>query len=224
MEPLQSDQKPTNQNLPKPSKQNNANILEIIGFVLVIIVGVSAFYLGKLTNKPSDIVNTTNFNPNRPTSASVVPSNLVTQAPSASDSGNSYPIIDGCNKSGCLFEDKSNSTVIGFASLSGYYTTYSKKDWGDVDVTCDALVVTSGNTKLIGNLMAWIKQGNSINKLNDKGELVLNINLKSLSENIQQKIKSSSVSSLINLDVIRILPVGRGASACTSFVDIITVN
>jgi hypothetical protein len=225
MESLQSDQELSNQNLPKPLKQKDLRVYIIIGLVLMIIVGMSAFYLGKQTNKPTDMVKDTSFGIAKPTNTPEIPqlTNSITQAPSAPDSGYTYPIIDGCDKNGCLFEDKSNDAVIGYASLKGYFITYNKKD-RDVDVTCAALVIKSGNTKLIDNLIAWVKNGNSINRINDKGELLLNIDLSSLSESIQQKIKSSTESNLIDVNVIRILPRGMGAPGCTSFVDIIGVN
>ena len=135
-----------------------------------------------------------------------------------------FPINRSCDKNGCLFEDKNNDAVIGFATLEGYYQPYDKKDWGNVDVNCDAFVVTKGNSVLINNLLKWVKQGNTVNSVNHKGELILNIDLVSINDNYKNKIKSSTILNPIKLDLIRILPQGIGAPGCTSFVDIISVR
>jgi hypothetical protein len=203
----------------------NSPLLILIGIISILITGMVSFYLGKnlkitesIDRKNANIVSTPTRMP-IPTMPIPVTSQAIPE-----ETPDSFPIDNRCDRRGCLFEDKGNDAVIGFAELEGYYTTYDKKDWGDEDVTCDAMVIQDGNTALVNSLTSWVKKGNAINTLNDKGELVLNIDLSSITENYQQRIKSSTEMNPIKLDVIRILPQGRGAPACASFVDIIAVK
>lgn len=188
----------------------------------ICILGFSAFYIGWMIGKTQDGNPQLDSTSKEQTGLNAV--STINQVQVVDANSNISPINNSCDKNSCLFEDKSNDAVIGFATVEGYYQSYDKKDWGEVDVKCDAIVVTKGNTALIDNLLKWVKQGNTINSINDKGELILNINLGSISENYQRQIKSSTISNPIKLDVIRILPQGRGALSCTSFVDIIAAR
>lgn len=139
--------------------------------------------------------------------------------------GESMNLVDEeCTIDGCLFEDKNNDAVVGFANIEGYYKTYDKLDWGDVEVVCDAIIVTGGNDALIDNFKKWIQDGNGLNSMSESGELILNINVSSLSPEDQSLIKSSTSENPVDLNIIRPKVLGTGVSACTSLVQIVDVK
>ncbi len=133
-------------------------------------------------------------------------------------------IDDECTIDGCLFEDENGDAVVGFANLKGYYHTYSKLDWGDVEVTCDAIIVTDGSAALIDNFKEWIQNGNGLNRMSENGDLILNIDLTSSSPEDQSLIKSSTSERQVELDIIRPKVLGMGVSACASLVQIVDVK
>lgn len=194
----------------------------IVTIFLLVVTAVVAFSIGSINSKLQNPITQKSNSTMTKTEVAANPS--VGQNQIENNNMSTFPINRSCDKNGCLFEDKSNDAIIGFATLEGYYQAHDKKDWGDVDVTCDAFVVTSGNPVLIASLLKWVKQGNTVNSVNNKGELILNIDLVSINDNYKNKIKSSTKLNPIKLDLIRTLPQGRGAPGCTSFVDIISVR
>lgn len=193
------------------------SLVRFILFGVVIVAGfLLAFYAGKLSVskteiKERDIAQVLT----RPVATSVSEQNEAFQSEMASED---------CDIGECLFNDKENNAVIGYATINGYYTKYTQKDWGDTQVTCEAFVIKDGSRALIDNFREWVKEGNSINKINDKGELVVNIDVEALPINIKSEIRASSSQKPINLAVIRNKPRGMGASGCFSFLEIIAVR
>lgn len=128
--------------------------------------------------------------------------------------------IRSCSTEECLFVK--DETPEGFAKIRGYYFEYDADDWG-IPTTCKGFIVTGGNETLIANFNDWIAKGNNINKKID-GKLVVNLSFRGVEENIQQIINSSSEAGQVELGVIRISPVGRGASTCESVIGILTAK
>ena len=128
-----------------------------------------------------------------------------------------YSLVDTCSAEQCLFEKE--GIPEGLASLEGYYFNYEADDWG-TPTTCDGFVVTNGNETLIKHFNTWIDDGNSLNKRID-GKLVVNISLENLDEETKNIIKNSNTDSNIELNVVRITPVGRSASTCSPVIDIV---
>jgi len=133
-----------------------------------------------------------------------------------------YKSIGGCSDKKCLFQGP--EAVEGYGYLEGYYSTKKAIDWGDIPVTCDVLVTAGGSEELINDLLGWVKKGNTINAVDNKGSLMVNISLESLSTNDKNLIKNSTFNNTVKLKVVRVTPQGRAASACGSFVDIIAVQ
>lgn len=133
-----------------------------------------------------------------------------------------YKSIGGCSSEKCLFQG--SEAVEGYGYLEGYYSTKKATDWGDVSVTCDVLVTTGGDEELINDLLGWVKKGNTINAADNKGNLMVNISIESLSAQDKNIIKNSTINNKVKLSVVRVTPQGRGAPACDSFVDIVAVQ
>lgn len=129
-----------------------------------------------------------------------------------------------CNKEECLF--KSAEEYVGYAKLKGYYQPYdgTKWEWGNKQVTCDSLLVTSGSEILINRFKEFIQHGNSLNKLIDNN-LHVNIHLAELSFEEKRLLQQSNATNQVELAVIRRWEEGRGASStCYSLIDIISVT
>ena len=133
-----------------------------------------------------------------------------------------HTLIGSCSSKECLFAND-EKTIEGYAKLKGYYHKYESDNFGTLMV-CDSLIVTGGSQALIDNFTYLIDEGNSLNKIDKNGNLLVNIKSNELSPIITQKIKSSNINNQIELDVIRKTPEGRGASTCTSFIEILSVN
>ncbi len=152
------------------------------------------------------------------------PTPTITSSTKVSNSWNYAELIDQCGVEQCLFKHPAEDSVEGFGKLVGYYVQTDRVDWGDAPVKCDSFVVTDGSKALIDHFREWAEGGNGINRINDKGELVVNLDIENVNSDMQQEIKASKPGDTIELSVIRWTPVGRGASVCTSFVDIISVK
>lgn len=202
--------------------------LIIGGFLLLCLVAMGAYYLG--TQNSSRL---TNFNsrlpdPSAAPSQNIVPSVITrpiptpTTAPVTNNLFDSpYELASGCDGTVCLFANKEEDVVEGFASLQGYYRQYQAIDWGDRQVTCDSLLVTGGNKALIDSFKKQIDEGNGINKYDAAKNLLVNINISGADAATKKKILSSSVSKSVEIGVIRKTPQGRSGSTCFSFVDIL---
>jgi len=98
--------------------------------------------------------------------------------------------ISGCSIKKCLFQG--SEAVEGYGYLEGYYSTKNAIDWGDVPVTCDVLVITGGSKELINDLKETVKRGNTVNSINEKGQLMVNISFDGLTESSKSLIRNSN--------------------------------
>lgn len=130
-----------------------------------------------------------------------------------------------CDSTECLFAAPANSFYPeGYGLLKGYYHQYQGVDWGDVKVTCDSLLIIGGSEKLTQHFKNLVEMHNGINAVDEKGNLLVNINLADLSNNDKQKILNSSFSNPVDVGVIRFTPRGTEANKCFSFIDIVSVK
>lgn len=130
---------------------------------------------------------------------------------------------DYCRQGQCLFTDASGNTVIGLATLEGYFTHVTRSAWGETK-SCDSFLVTGGSKPLIDFLLALLKQGNTVNSKNELNQPIINLDLSGLSELEKQKLLASSAQQTISLRVLSFLPPKVGeVGACYSFVEILKV-
>lgn len=146
--------------------------------------------------------------------------------PTESDYSPTHQRIEKCSINGCMYVTAGGinvGTVEGFANLKGYYFTYETVDWGDKQITCDGLLVTDGNQSLIDDFNNLLDRGNGLNeRVGDN--LVVNLDLSSLNEETVNNIKNSSAGNQVEIGVLRTTPANRGAAACTSLFEILTIN
>lgn len=105
----------------------------------------------------------------------------------------------------------------------GYYKSLERTAWG-VKAMCDVLVVTGGDSLLISTLEDMVERGNTVNSLDENGNLLMNIETEKLSVQDSERILNSTVSNPANLLVAEKVPEGRAASVCHSFVSITSVE
>lgn len=198
-----------------PNKQlNKLNIGA--GVIILLSIGVLIGYLLAGDTRVASQNSNLNPLPSTPVVATIPESNNQSQA--------SYELTSECNGRECLFTNKGEEIVEGYASLKGYYHEYESIDWGDKKITCSSLLITGGSQELINSFKQQIERGNTINKYDEMKNLLVNIDLSSIEMTSKQRIMASSVNSQIELGVIRKTPQGRGVSTCFSFVDILHVK
>lgn len=134
-----------------------------------------------------------------------------------------YESGTSCNGNECLFNTIDEGYVEGYAVLEGYYSQDEKEAWG-VKGLCDVLVVTGGSKRLIESLRGIAENGNSINRVDKNGNLLVTINSNEIDQNSKEILLSSSVFNPVALGAIKVTPVGRGASVCSSNLDVLYIR
>lgn len=130
----------------------------------------------------------------------------------------SFSRIGNCTKEGCLFGTKYN--IEGFGNIKGYYLSEQRTAWNETK-NCDEFVITGGNETIANYFKDLVKQGNTVNKFNENGQVAINLNLKDLTPNQIDMIKNSKASDPVVLQIIRYTLPGKGAPVCTSMIEII---
>lgn len=183
-------------------------------FLLLLIASAGSYYLGILMSKSNQVNN-----------LSQQPTPVITQSiasPTIAESTSMQnPENTTCHKEECLFNV--NGSYLGFAILKGYYKKYDATDWGNQKVSCDSLLTTDGNEKLINEFRKSSESGNALNKIIE-GQLLINIDLSDLSATDKSLIEQSSLEKQVEIGVIRRFEGGMGVSTCYSLVDIISVK
>ncbi len=118
-------------------------------------------------------------------------------------------------------------------SLQGYYYSYVKTgEYVDVpfNETCDAFVVKDGDEngkKIRDYFLNLVKTGNTVNSISKNNELIINLDANDVNRlNLidKEKLKSSSDTKVIVIQVKKLIQEGKDASPCYSFVDLYGVS
>ncbi len=146
-------------------------------------------------------------------------------------------VADHSKKGGREFNPAANPLVITEnieydAELVGYYTTWEKSydssdfngEEGPVSFTCDTLVVTGGDDKLIGYFRGLISGHNTVNRLDENNNLLLNLDFSEIADSEKNEILSSSLAHPVSIKVRKKIEPGRSARPCESFFKIISVK
>ena len=90
--------------------------------------------------------------------------------------------------------------------------------------TCSSFTVIGGDNKFISYYRNIISMGNTLNRLNEDGNLMINIDLKELQTDIKNSLLKSNKQSQISLNV-KVMPLlERDAGYCESRLTIISVQ
>ena len=111
------------------------------------------------------------------------------------------------------------------ADINGYYKKSDRLNWGDTPVQCDSFVITGGDSWFIEKYKNMVtQQGNTVNYIDESGNLVFNLELGNLPEPDKTNIVNSSQTANINLTVEEKKLNGMGVDVCFSFVEVIGVR
>lgn len=111
------------------------------------------------------------------------------------------------------------------ATFVGYYTTIRKQNAEeDISTTCNVFVTHKGNDSLFQYFSKLVREGNTVNSLDEDGDLILNLDFDHLTIEEQRKIISSTKENPITLLVQKKAFTGKDAGPCTSFVDILSIK
>ena len=114
---------------------------------------------------------------------------------------NTYTVIEGSRYN--LLFDKYNDglTIFGLTIIEGYYT---KVKWSidlDEEIEIDGFVIINGERAFIDSIKKRWLIGNTWFKISENGHPIALIKIDQLNENLQHKIKNSSINTKISLSI-----------------------
>ncbi len=109
------------------------------------------------------------------------------------------------------------STIIA-GEFAGYYESYTLKFDDQSEFRCDAFVVLTGHKELEKYFIAMVEGGNTVQRLDGEGRLMLNLDLDGMSGDEADAIRTSTPKQPITLRLEKKEQEGKGAHPCHSFV------
>ncbi len=135
----------------------------------------------------------------------------------------SYYQLGDCVKEQCLFYKQQDPIYpVGTATLNGYYTRIEKFYYEGDSAECDSFVIIDGSQALISSFKNLVEIGNSINSINDSGQLIVSLDFENLVD--KEKILETSQEHPVELFVLIPVPLGTEGATCHSPVEIIEVR
>lgn len=119
--------------------------------------------------------------------------------------------------------------------VDGYYSTYDQLMYPlDYDpeydpypatTTCSVFTVLHGNNEVISYFKDQIARGNTVNRLDEIGNLVLNLDLGDITSlKHEELLLESNKQEQVSLDIKVKRPLGKGANYCQSMITIVSVQ
>lgn len=202
------------------------NIILLV--ILLVALIVATYIFGNRTDSSGNSSEIGYFDPKINISDVQTVKDIYDKVPSTSTSTPYNKIVKTNGE--IIFVPKAHQEPVekNIYTISGKYTTTEKirpSNWDDNLLEkhiCDSFIVLSGDEYLIEKYKQLVKDGNTINRLDAQGRLILNLDLKPLPQDWAIKITSSSqaITLLINEKDME----GRGVEPCYSFVDVQAVQ
>lgn len=122
-----------------------------------------------------------------------------------------------------------------YVVVGGYYE-YSKDWWAaeykgaaddwEINIgkafVCPALEIVAGDEALIQKYTDMVKNGNTVNRLSASGRLVINMPWSLYDMDMRAKIKASTVTNPVTVNLVELSPRGTEGGPCDSFFGIET--
>lgn len=106
--------------------------------------------------------------------------------------------------------------------VRGFYSPYTRHfEYDGMSLgtsTCDSFVIIDGNGATVDSLRKTVTGGNTVNRIDESGRLVINISFNETDPVLSNKIKTSSESRPINVNLSIKEGSGKDASPCQSIV------
>ncbi len=150
----------------------------------------------------------------------------VTQTSPSATSQAMYELIDAkCDEKQCLFKGGSNDHLpsLGLVTLYGYYQQLEVELENLQKITCDYFVVTDGSAEFQREFFALIDFGNTVNRRNEAGQLVMGIDLRKLDPAEREKVIKATAEQPVSLIALSPTP-PASMGGCLTFIKIITVK
>lgn len=109
-------------------------------------------------------------------------------------------------------------------SFIGFYSLIDNFDEERQHHVCPVLLLFPSDRPLFEYLMALVEQGNTVNSLDDNGQLRLTIDFDGLSDDDIREIKAATRTEPVSVHVQKKALGGKGAAGCTSFVAILSAE
>jgi hypothetical protein len=138
-----------------------------------------------------------------------------------------YELVgSSCNEKECLFKSGNDIEIIslGVVTITGYYQQIEEEFENQQKVTCDYFVVVAGSQKFQRELFALIDYGNTVNRRNESGQLVVGISLRALNPTERDKVLGSTSEHPVSLVVLSPTPPASMGDYCLTFVNILKVK
>lgn len=135
-----------------------------------------------------------------------------------------YQLLDNvCNTDQCLFIHPKYNNVYGVGYLTGYYTEYLDKFFGD-EKSCDSFTITDGNQELISTVIDMVDSGNAIYHKNELGQPIINFSLTHLSEDQKNIFLNSTEDNPVEVIVSKTYDERAPYYLCFTQMDIISIR
>ncbi len=111
------------------------------------------------------------------------------------------------------------------ATFSGYYTSFVSTNMDEEKHTCDAFVVLGGDKKIIDEYKQLVDEGNSVDRKDTSGNLLITLKLDQTDLISQNIIKNSNINNPVSV-VLKEIVFGMPTDLpeCGSFFNILSVN
>lgn len=106
----------------------------------------------------------------------------------------------------------------------GYYEQIKREVEGSGTQDCDTLVVLDGHEGLVTYFKELVKNGNTVNSINQSGNLRINLPWQELSESDRSRILASTRSQPVSAELKKNVQEGRGGGPCSSFFTFVSIK
>ena len=112
----------------------------------------------------------------------------------------------------------------GLAKLTGHFGIFERLGMEDVPQQCDSFIVQAAPEELLEKYWSLLEMGNSVNRMNEDGNLIMNIRLDPLTEGEQELIRNSTAERPVSIFVYIRPPTETGIGTCSSMMRVLRVE
>jgi hypothetical protein len=137
-----------------------------------------------------------------------------------------YELIDArCDDKQCLFKGGVDDFPIslGVVTLTGYYQQLEVELDNLQKINCDYFIVTDGSTEFQREFFALIDFGNTVNRRNEAGQLVMGIDIRNLDPDEKDKVLNATTEQPVSLVALSPTP-PASMGGCLTFINILKVK
>lgn len=119
-----------------------------------------------------------------------------------------------------IISESSTTTAL----FTGHYSSTKTYEDKTGVKACYVFTVYKSDDPLFVYFVDLVRRGNTVNSLDENGNLLLKLETGALTENNKAEITTSTANTPISLRVQKKVFSGKGATPCTSFIDILAIQ